>query len=96
MCRSRGGDPASTTAKSIVMDLLQIDYHEDGRSHEPFQNLRFSQLPFIEVLERLRRAIAAEQLLLLHEIDPQAILTLVSKLSMLPGSGRSSSACRPQ
>jgi uncharacterized protein (DUF302 family) len=53
---------------------IMVDYHEDGRQHEPFQHLRITNLPFGDILDRLRDAVRAEDLWVLHEIDPQAIL----------------------
>jgi uncharacterized protein (DUF302 family) len=53
---------------------IDVDYSDGGRQHEPFQYLRSTALPFKEVLERLRAAIREEDVMVLQEIDPQAIL----------------------
>lgn len=59
---------------SIAGQAIELVYCEDGRSHEPFQHLKICNLPFDVILERLREAIRTEDLMVLHEIDPQAIL----------------------
>jgi uncharacterized protein (DUF302 family) len=59
---------------SEIAKTLIVDYHEYGLRHDTFQNLVMTRLPFPEVLDRLRSAIHREGLLVLHEIDPQAIL----------------------
>jgi uncharacterized protein (DUF302 family) len=59
---------------SAPAEPLVVRYVEDGRSHEPFQHLKIVELPFAAALDRLRAAIITEGLLVLHEIDPQAIL----------------------
>ena len=59
---------------SEAAQAISVDYREEGRAHEPFQHLRMATLPFAEVLDCLRAAIRDENLLVLHEIDPQTIL----------------------
>ena len=54
--------------------FVTVDYVEHGRRHARFQHLRVTTRSFDEVLERLRQAIVAADLMVLHEIDPQAIL----------------------
>jgi uncharacterized protein (DUF302 family) len=53
---------------------IVVDYREAGSVHEPFQHLRKTDLAFDDVLERLRAAIKAEDIMVLHEVDAQAIL----------------------
>ena len=51
-----------------------MHYGAPGAAAAGFGQLRVTSLAFPAVLERLREAIAAEGLWVLHEIDPQAIL----------------------
>jgi uncharacterized protein (DUF302 family) len=53
---------------------IVVDYREAARRHEPFQRLATTTLPFDEVIERLRSAIQGEDIMVLAEVDAQAIL----------------------
>ncbi len=51
-----------------------VHYRDEGRVHAPFQHLRVTELAFEDVLKRLRSAIEGEDIMVLHEVDAQAIL----------------------
>ena len=51
-----------------------IGYGPAGSSAASFQHVRTTNVPFEEVLAKLRAAIGASGLWVLHEIDPQAVL----------------------
>jgi uncharacterized protein (DUF302 family) len=53
---------------------IVVSYREEGRVHERFQHLRVTDLVFDEMLKRLRSAIEREDIMVLHEVDAQAIL----------------------
>jgi uncharacterized protein (DUF302 family) len=53
---------------------IMVDYREEGRRHEDFQHLRMTRLDHETVLQRLRAAIQAEDIMVLAEVDAQAIL----------------------
>jgi uncharacterized protein (DUF302 family) len=53
---------------------IVVDYREEGRQHDSFQHLRIVDLSFDDVLARLRKAIQNEDIMVLHEVDAQAIL----------------------
>ncbi|MGY3608182.1 DUF302 domain-containing protein [Bradyrhizobium sp. Leo121] len=54
--------------------MIVVDYLDNGKRHEPFQRLRTTSLAFDDVLEGLRLAIEAADILVLHEIDAQAVV----------------------
>jgi uncharacterized protein (DUF302 family) len=63
-----------TRGSSGAQEPVIVDYRETGSHHEGFQNLRMTNLPFDLVVERLRAAIVAEGIIILAEIDSQAVL----------------------
>ena len=56
-------------------ETIVVDYREEGRRHEAFQHLRTTKLAYEDVLNRLRHEIQAEDIMVLHEVDAQAILS---------------------
>jgi len=55
-------------------NVIVVDYREEGRLQHSFQHLRITDLAFDDVLVRLRNAIQDENIMVLHEVDAQAIL----------------------
>ena len=56
----------------MAAELTSVEY---GRASWPAtQSVAISPFSFAETVERLKRAIAAENLWLIHEIDPQVLL----------------------
>ncbi len=51
-----------------------VAYAEFGEAAASFQRSRVSRLPVADVVARLRKAIEAADLWVLHEIDPQMLL----------------------
>src|ERR1700742_4991270 len=56
-------------------NVIVVDYREEGRLQHSFQHLRITDLAFDDVLVRLRNAIQDENIMVLHEVDAQAILS---------------------
>lgn len=59
---------------AAAQNTIRVAYREEGRRHDGFQHLRMTALDYETVLRRLRTAIQAEDMMVLAEVDAQAIL----------------------